>query len=927
MERSPNTKPNTKPDQESKQDLDQELEQLFANLISEDLIFFPIRHHSPACAWHLQKLISDWRPARILIEGPRDMNELVTHLLKPETQAPIAVFTTYIDHAQRLGELPEELAAMRAQRFAAYYPFCDYSPELVAVRAGSEIGAKIQFIDLLYAEKVIASYLQAEEAEEEQDDNRPEPLDQAPDQAPGENSDRPSHQVQTLLEENYFQHSQYLNALAKKTGCRDADDLWDHMFEANFLHLPTAKFIQNVAAYCWMARRDSSRQSLVQDGTIAREEAMAAAIQLAKKEIKKEVVNARKNASKQKEGSTDLNDYNHKILVVTGGFHTIALPDLIKQKLPKQKKLKLKTEEAQTVLMRYGFEQLDALNGYGAGMPSPGYYQRFWEQLQLDPTEPLSETANQILVELGMRSRLSLDHNKNNESQKEQKKSEQEYSLQSEPQPIQGLLPLSTADAIAALTQARSLAAFRGHSGPTREDLLDGVRSCLVKGAMDAEGVVLMSLVQQLLRGDRIGELPDDVGIAPIVADFRQRSTKLRLRVNNSTAKSSTLEIYRKPKHRHTSRFFHTLAFLEVPFARLVTGPDFVQGNQLDRLQEVWEYRWVPQTESTLIERSLYGATIEAAAINRLRQAIYDLEQEGRARSAIEAVKMLTIACRMGLHAHASGLLNLIASNIAEDPEFSSLVDAVAELLLLWQSREPLAAQGLSQVKELCAIAYQRLCYLLPNLANCAEEMVNDLLTKFCAVREFLYMTASNNSQKQDPEEIWLDRELFYQGIELLLDLPQGQPALQGGAVGILYSDRRITEEQIMAIATAYLNSSEAAPRVTAEFLRGLLRTCREVAWNLPQLLQVIDQQLQSWEEEGFMKALPEFRLAFADLTPRETDRVAALVAGLHDEQHLGDLTERRLTEADLQMGLQMNQLLTDSLKQDGLLAWISSNS
>ena len=47
-------------------------------------------------------------------------------------------------------------------------------------------------------------------------------------------------------------------------------------------------------------------------------------------------------------------------------------------------------------------------------------------------------------------------------------------------------IALSTADEIAALQQARLLAALRGHPGPTREDLLDGVRSCFVKGAMDA---------------------------------------------------------------------------------------------------------------------------------------------------------------------------------------------------------------------------------------------------------------------------------------------------------------------------------------------------------------------------------------------------------------------------------------------------------
>ena len=41
--------------------------------------------------------------------------------------------------------------------------------------------------------------------------------------------------------------------------------------------------------------------------------------------------------------------------------------------------VKAAAADAQVVLMRYGFEQLDRLNGYASGMPSPEFYQRLWE--------------------------------------------------------------------------------------------------------------------------------------------------------------------------------------------------------------------------------------------------------------------------------------------------------------------------------------------------------------------------------------------------------------------------------------------------------------------------------------------------------------------------------------------------------------------
>ncbi|CAN1211698.1 DUF5682 domain-containing protein [Tumidithrix helvetica PCC 7403] len=831
----------------------QELD-LFLRSLTEcaknNLIFFPIRHHSPACAWHIQQLILTEKPAVILIEGPADMTELIPFMLHERAKAPFAVYTTYIDTAKRLGDMPEgDSLSSDAQRFAGYYPFCDYSPELVALRVGASVNAKLEFIDLTFAQQAIASHKHP-------------------------NLDRAT-QTRALLEESYFRRSAYLTALAKKTGCRDVDDLWDHLFEANFKATSTSNFIQNVAAYCFMARLDSPEPILESDGTLARERAMASAIQSIIQPTQQKMQPAQ------------------KILVITGGFHTVALP-FLQESIQPLPKLVLKPEEGQTVLMRYSFEQLDALNGYGAGMPAPEFYQRFWQELQKGTSNPLLETANQILVEIGNKTRAQTTGT-----------------------------ALSTADAIAALEQARRLAAFRHHQAPTREDLLDGIRSCFVKGAMDGEGTILMSLVRQMLTGDRIGDLPPDVGVPPIVNDFREIARHLRFKIDTSLPQSLTLDIYRKVAHRQASRFLHALHFLEIPFARIVAGPDFVQGRQLDRLQEVWEYRWIPQTESSLIERSLYGTTLETAAVYLLQQAIAQLEEMGKSRSALEAVRILLSACRMGLHAHTDRLLDLIATNIAEDPAFMSLVDAVSQLVLLWQSREPLEAHDLIQIPALSAIAYQRLCYLLPDLSNCSEEEVMSILGRFGTVQELF----QSDSATFDPD-------LFYDGLHHLLATPQSHPTVAGGAAGILYRAGLLSESEIVTLGMGYLQSSigSSSPSGTsgqitggAGFLRGLLYTCREVAWNVSRLLEAIDAQLQVWDDDEFLHVLPEFRLAFADLTPRETDKVAAIVAAFYREEgdlktELGDLTNRHFTEADLQFGLRLEQLLTESLQHDRLI-------
>ncbi len=57
------------------------------------IVLFPIRHHSPACAWHLGQLIAARRPRAILIEGPHDATPLVEHLAHPALRAPVAIYT------------------------------------------------------------------------------------------------------------------------------------------------------------------------------------------------------------------------------------------------------------------------------------------------------------------------------------------------------------------------------------------------------------------------------------------------------------------------------------------------------------------------------------------------------------------------------------------------------------------------------------------------------------------------------------------------------------------------------------------------------------------------------------------------------------------------------------------------------------------
>jgi hypothetical protein len=203
----------------------------------------------------------------------------------------------------------------------------------------------------------------------------------------------------------------------------------------------------------------------------------------------------------------------------------------------------------------------------------------------------------------------------------------------------------------------------------------------------------------------------------------------------------------------------------------------------MERIHEHWQYAWSPMTEGGLVEAAVYGATVEEAAVNRLREAIARLDEEGKGRNASAAVSMLVHACRMGLHRHTSDLLALITFRIGEEPSFIGAVNAANQLLLLWQSREPLEAHSLVEVPQLLQAAYQRACYLAPALTQCPEEELPAALDCLASIRELLAAASDG----------LLDGDLFWNAASGILTSPnQSHPpysTIAGAVAGLHLED------------------------------------------------------------------------------------------------------------------------------------------
>src|SRR5437016_8441096 len=201
------------------------LDSLLAELITDRVVYFPIRHHSPACARHLERMIRERKPRAILIEGPASFTKLIPLALHPKTKTPFAIYTSFVKEEAEDDTDPaaaKTAAMFGPPRHAAYYPFCDYSPELVALRVGSEVAASLRFVDLDYPDQVRA------EREAAKDSGAP--------------------RVGSLLAERHLKRSRYLQSLARRAGCRDHNDLWDHLFETRLAGNRSDGVVENWSA-------------------------------------------------------------------------------------------------------------------------------------------------------------------------------------------------------------------------------------------------------------------------------------------------------------------------------------------------------------------------------------------------------------------------------------------------------------------------------------------------------------------------------------------------------------------------------------------------------------------------------------------------------------------------------------------------------
>ncbi len=816
-------------------------------LQAAQIYFAPVRHHSPACAYAVLSLIETVKPDHILIEGPDSFNALIPTLLDQQTCPPVAI----------LGQA-EALKKGDDTPRSAYFPFCEYSPEWQALQAGRQQAATLRFIDLPW--------------NAQRDDEQPD-----------------THS-QSLQKERYLAHSQFISQLAKKCYCRDHDELWEHLFELRTVAALTdwQRLFHDTFIWCALARLDYEPEVLAAEGSSRREAHMLAHIQT----VKQQQPHAR-------------------ILVVTGGFHTLALIEGLADALPRQFALtadqqqqflamQKRAEKDSAWLIRYSFDRLDALNGYASGMPSPAYYQKSWESLLQQRQEQAENLPTQhYRTQAGVAFLATVA----------QALREKHFDN-----------PPSYLSVKQAAEQSLQLAALRNHPGPGRYDLLDGLQSAFIKGSLDESQQELWLAIKACFSGYQLGNIPVGTTTPPLVAETYARAAAFRFKLDDTLAKTTKLDIYRNTQHRLRSRFLHLLSFLDIHFARRVNGPDFLAGHQLDLLFEEWQYAWTPNVEGELIALSEKGTQLEAIALNTLLVMEEQLEAQGQNRSSQNAVTLLIQAALIGLQQRIPSLFTLLDRYIQQDFRLDSLTECGHKLLQLWRCHTLLDISDVTAIENRFHQLLPQTFFCLEHLAQGDEQQQEVHFQALLALRELIGLLpemALSHDYRHD----------FYQQLARLNGKLNSVPLLKGAVDAICYLD----DQADAATLTTQLDnafSTGSDPESAVAYFVGIMRTAPELALRLPLLIDSLNRYLAGWDEQQFIGILPELRFAFSQLTPKQNANVASYIADI-TQSNAQDLSLHQVEFSDAQLltALHLDQQLQQSLSAQGLWDWFGAET
>ncbi|WP_448759889.1 DUF5682 family protein [Actinomyces oricola] len=517
-----------------------------------------VRHHSPALAAVLPALLQESDPQVLAIELPAQAATWLPWLTHPRARAPLALAFS------QGGDL-------------AFYPFADFSPELVALRWARERGVPVVCIDRPMGQG------RAGAGGNDSGDDAPK----GPASGPGGGPDPDGITERAEAEEPESLWSRAL-ATRARAGAHDTDETWDRLVEAVSPGATPEQLRVAALAHGWALRRATGP---IDEDTAEREASMRATI------------------------ATEL-AAGRRVTALVGAFHTPALlgigpstaraaqrqerlwePDGTPPAQPPNRNANGETtggrDRVPGCVVGYSFAQLDARSGYPAGIRDPGWQQAVVES-GLDPAR--LKAATTAIVTSITRALRAAGH------------------------------PAGPGEAAETVRVACDLATLRHLAAPSRRELIEAATTVLAQGEVLGRGQIVARALEQVLIGQKAGAVAPGTPVSALRATVRQELEALDLPLGQSAALSLAPLRGGNDLERHV--LLHRLRTGAIRYADLEQAQAW---RGAETVTETWHLDWSAATDASIELAAARGLTpLQVATTALMTRTIQDAAQLGQ---------------------------------------------------------------------------------------------------------------------------------------------------------------------------------------------------------------------------------------------------------------------------------------------------------
>ena len=454
--------------------------------------------------------------------------------------------------------------------------------------------------------------------------------------------------------------------------------------------------------------------------------------------------------------------------------------------------------------------RLGRATGYGAGVVSPGWYDHVFRHPGADGVSRFFVEAAHALRRQGM--------------------------------------PASPDHVIAASRLASSLAALRERPRAGLAEVLDASESVL-------GGLPLV--LDELVVGEAIGEVPPEAPQVPLARDLAAAQRAARLKPESSTRRIE-LDL-RTANGLRRSQLLHRLVALGVPWGTLEEG----RGSS-GTFRETWSLTWEPELSVRVVELAGHGTTVEAAATSRLVEHVEHVLEAGRLADAAAAVELALLA---DLGEALGTAVRVLGELAAHAPDVAELMDALGPLAGALRYGD---VRG-TDARSLRVVFDELVVRVVAGLGRAAAGLDDDaaraMIERMSAVQAALAVV-DHPARHAD----WLPV------LERLADGRRIHGLVQGRATRLLHDAGRWSPDGVEArLGRALTPGTPAADG--AAFVEGFLAGSGTVLLHDDHLLAIVDAWIASLRADTFETVVALLRRTFGAFEPAERRQLGALLA------------------------------------------------